>query len=1189
MKIKKPSESTPPQVESSEGSFRLLFHHHPLPMWVYDLETLAFLEVNNTAVKNYGYTRKEFLTMSVKDIRPPEEITRLLTHLTKKRSAVQYSGEWRHKLKNGRIIDVEITSHTIQYNGRHAALVVAMDITQRKQAENTLQKSESSLRAVLHSAADGILAVSNENEVLYTNERFVQMWRIPQEIMMSKNDSVLLQHVLDQLRDPQSFLRKVQELYKSEKDSFDTLYFKDGRVFERLSCPLMQETTMQGRVWSFRDITERKRAEEALQESETQYHRLIETMQDGVYRSSHEGKFLEVNPAMVKILGYGSKEELCAIDIKSQLYFTPEDRESAALDEKFQEMAIFRLRKKDGSEIWVEDHGRHIVDDDGKVLFHEGVLRDVTERLRAEEALRESEEKFRTIYNESPIGIELYRADGIQITANKASLDMFGIPDESEIQGFNIFDGTSLDDEKKEKLRRGESVAYQSVLDFEKIKKLKQYKTNKTGKAYFDYIITPLLDAVQKTIHGYLVQVQDITERKRSDLERNVLFEIAHGITTTSNLDELLNLVHFSLKKVLFAENCFIALHDTTTGLFTFPYFVDQFDAPPAPQSLEKSCTAYVFRTCRPMLITQEDFEQLEKQGKVASIGTPAPEWLGVPLRTPSKTIGVLVLQQYEEKKTYTQHDIEFLTSIGNQIAQAIERKQAEESLLKLRKAINTSGDAIFLTDINGTFTFINPTFTAIYGYTADDLIGKFTPRILKGGVLKAEYYKLFWETLTTKREIRAEITNKRKDGTHVLIETLVNPILDEEENIIGYLAIQRDITERKKGEEKRKSLEGQLQQAQKLESLGTLASGIAHDFNNILGIIIGHASLLERLPAERATIQKNVEAITKASMRGAGLVKQMLTFARKTDVLFEPIILNDIVEEMKKLMAETFPKTITLTFQLERNLPFIEADATQVHQVMLNLCVNARDAMPNGGTLAVTTYLESGEVLRGTHSKATAENYIVLSLADTGMGMDEETQRRIFEPFFTTKERGKGSGLGLALVFGIMETHNGFVIVHSGLGKGTTFQCYFPVPQKTEEHAQINEKVIEEIPGGSETILVIEDEEMLRELVKVFLESNGYTVLTAEDGMEGLAVFERQKNTIGLVISDLGLPVFGGDELYRKLTKVNPHVLMILASGYIEPGMKAKLLGEGIKEFIQKPYNPDEVLRAIRRVIDNK
>ena len=426
----------------------------------------------------------------------------------------------------------------------------------------------------------------------------------------------------------------------------------------------------------------------------------------------------------------------------------------------------------------------------------------------------------------------------------------------------------------------------------------------------------------------------------------------------------------------------------------------------------------------------------------------------------------------------------------------------------------------------------------------------------------------------------------RKHSGELTLNLTLSGIRLAEEEEEEGLLVMD-DITERKRVEQEERSLEEQFHQVQKLESVGTLATGIAHDFNNILCIIIGHASLLEGLPANPDTIKKHTEAITKASIRGADLVKQLLTIARKSDVVFKSVILNDIVTEVARLLGETFPKTIAVSFHLEKDLPLIEADATQLNQVLLNLCVNARDAMPNGGTLTITLHREPGEMIRTRLPKATAHEYIVLSVADTGIGMDEATRLRIFEPFFTTKERGKGTGLGLSLVFSIMESHSGFIDVQSAPGKGTTVLCYFPVSQKPIGLEQVKDQSAEGVPGGSETVLLVEDEEMLRELAKAMLEAKGYTVLTACDGEEGVEVYQRHQTEIQLVISDLGLPKFGGDKLYRKLKMLNPRVHMILASGYIEPGMKAQILGEGVKAFIQKPYNLNEVLQAMRSVLD--
>jgi CheY-like chemotaxis protein len=317
------------------------------------------------------------------------------------------------------------------------------------------------------------------------------------------------------------------------------------------------------------------------------------------------------------------------------------------------------------------------------------------------------------------------------------------------------------------------------------------------------------------------------------------------------------------------------------------------------------------------------------------------------------------------------------------------------------------------------------------------------------------------------------------------------------------------------------------------------------------------------------------------------------MLFARKTEPLLESVKVNDIITEITKLMQETFPKTITISTTLQKDLPTIVADAGQIHQVFLNLLVNARDAMPSSGTLSISTRTIDGKAVSSRFSKVTRDRvtrqYVQIEVTDTGIGMDEATRQRIFEPFFTTKSIGKGTGLGLSVVFGIVQHHNGFIDVRSIPGEGTSFVLYFPITERAPEIGQRVSKSIEEIPGGTETILVIEDEEMLKDLVKVSLVSKGYTVLTAEDGMQGVEMYQSRQKEIAVVLSDVGLPLLSGPDVFRKIREINPEAKVILASGYFDPEMKSEMFKAGLKNFIQKPYMPDEVLQKIREVIDTK
>jgi PAS domain S-box-containing protein len=384
----------------------------------------------------------------------------------------------------------------------------------------------------------------------------------------------------------------------------------------------------------------------------------------------------------------------------------------------------------------------------------------------------------------------------------------------------------------------------------------------------------------------------------------------------------------------------------------------------------------------------------------------------------------------------------------------------------------------------------------------------------------------------------------------------------------------------------KRKRLEQQLIQTQKMEGLGTLAGGIAHDFNNILAIILGYTNRLETLRAKPSEVPGAIKVIKDAVDRGAALVQQLLTSARQTEARFSSLDLNALVRELEKMLQATFPKMIDFELHLHPNLPVITADRSQIHQVLLNLTVNARDAMPNGGTLTLETSMTPGTELTEFFSGAGSQNYACVKVRDTGTGMTRQVKSHIFEPFFTTKERGKGTGLGLSVVYGVVNNHRGFVQVESEPGAGTTFMVYLPFEHFMAESGAGAARKIQRRSNAPQTILLVEDEEMLRELGKTILEGEGYRVLAAKDGMEAVELFEANRDDIGLVVCDLGLPRLGGREAFLKMKESRPSVRAIVASGYLEPSIRSELLKAGVIDTIQKPYDFSYLLEKIRSAI---
>ncbi len=504
---------------------------------------------------------------------------------------------------------------------------------------------------------------------------------------------------------------------------------------------------------------------------------------------------------------------------------------------------------------------------------------------------------------------------------------------------------------------------------------------------------------------------------------------------------------------------------------------------------------------------------------------------------------------------------------------------QAEEKVRQLSRAVEQSPVSIVITDAAGKIEYVNRKFSEATGYSPAEVLGN-NPRILKGGSKSKEEYRELWDTISAGREWRGEFINKKKDGSLFTEYASISPVSNGDQRITHFVAVKEDITERK-------ALEERLRQAQKMESIGTLAGGIAHDFNNILGIVLGHASLLEQTGDDRARRASSIQAVQQAVDRGARLVRQILTFARKTEILVEPVNLNEIIGELVRMMQETFPKTISFGADLDPRIGAIEGDRTQLHQTILNLCVNARDAMPSGGSLSVTTRSIGGSVVRAQFPEAAGENYVHVCVADTGSGMDEATRLRIFEPFFTTKDPGKGTGLGLAVVHGIVRSHAGFIAVDSAPGRGAAFHLYFPVPGGGMSVSAAAEEEQCDEPGGKETVLIVEDEEALRDLLTMLLTGKGYTVLTANDGHEGVRLYSEMQKEIAIVVSDIGLPGLDGTGAYRRMREIHPGVKVILASGFLEPKSRADMAAAGVRGFIHKPYSSGEILRKIREVLD--
>jgi PAS domain S-box-containing protein len=961
------------------------------------------------------------------------------------------------------------------------------EVTERHDTASAL----SLLRATFESTADGILVVGRDGRVSAYNHRFVQMWQLPDSVLASGDDQQLLDYAMGQLKDPDGFVRKVQELYgRPEAESFDVLEFRDGRVFERQTQPQRLGVDVVGRVWSFRDVTVRRRAEAALRASEERYRAFISQSGEGIWRFELE------HPIPVGL---------------------PED---AQVDQLY-------------------DYG------------YVAECNDVMARQIAAQAAHEL------------VGTRL--------------LEMFDRADpqnEGVLRAF-IRSGYRLTDvESHRRDRRGRPRVF-------------------------------LNNIVGLVEHGFLVRAwgsrRDVTERKRAERVQAATYRISEAANAHGNLDDLYASIHRIVADLMPARNFYVALLDAAQRRLVFPYFVDEIDTNFDPKPLGKGLTEYVLRTEEPLLATPDVYERLLRAGEVELVGAPSIDWLGVPLRGVAGTFGALVVQSYGEGVRYGEEEKRILQFVSTQVAQAIERKAADEALRqaeeRYRTFIEQSTEGVFRIEHEGVAVDLpveqqidaiyatariaecNDAMAHMYGLNqARELIGK---RLADLHDLLDPVNRQFMEAFVRGgyRLVDAETHERDHDGR---IRYFLN-------NTVGFVAdgmlvrawgTQREVTERRR-------LEDQLRQAQKMEAVGRLAGGIAHDFNNILTAILGTTQLIQRdLPDAYPELKGDVEEIRKAATRAADLTRQLLAYSRRQVLAPKVLDVNAIVAGLNGMLRRLIGEDIRLETRLDAGIPAVKADPSQLEQVLLNLAVNARDAMPRGG--AVTIGTTTGSLAAGALAPQVPEQsgrFVVLSVTDTGTGMSAETRAHLFEPFYTTKEVGKGTGLGLATVYGIVKQSGGYIIVDSELGHGTSIRIYLPV-------------VAEQVPApeppvpprewrGTETLLLVEDEEGVRTFARRALEDSGYQVLMAASGADAMDLARRHSGPIHLLLTDVVMPGLSGRELAEQLVAERPDVRVIFTSGYTDDETVRHGVREAETAFLQKPFTPEQLGRRIREVLD--
>lgn len=551
-----------------------------------------------------------------------------------------------------------------------------------------------------------------------------------------------------------------------------------------------------------------------------------------------------------------------------------------------------------------------------------------------------------------------------------------------------------------------------------------------------------------------------------------------------------------------------------------------------------------------------------------------------LPLRIHGQVIGNLSLEA-TEMHYFAPEEVNLAWSVADQVGGALAHARLSQLHRRLSTVVEQAAESVMITDTAGVIVYVNPAFERISGYTQAEVVGQ-TPRLLKSDQQPPEFYRELWTTICAGEVWRGRFINKNRDGGFYVEDATISPVRNEGGVIVNYVSVQRNVT-------RELQLEDQYRQAQKMEAIGRLAGGVAHDFNNMLVIINGYSEiLLRRHLSDNDPVRKFIEEIHQAGERAAGLTRQLLAFSRKQLLQPEVLDLNEIISELEKMLLRLIGEDIELITRLRPGLGQIKADPGQIEQIVMNLVINARDAMPNGGTLIIeTANVELDETYTNQHTDVQPGPYVMLAVSDDGVGMDAATQAHIFEPFFTTKGVGQGTGLGLATVFGIVKQSDGDIWVYSEPGQGTSFKIYLP---RVDEPMTVFESqpIPAELPGGLETILLVEDEASVRILARRILEMNGYTVLDASNGGEALQLCAQKSGPIHLLVTDVVMPGgFNGRELAERLQSLRPDLKTLYMSGYTDDAIVHHGVLGSEMHFIQKPFSPRALAQKVRQILD--
>ena len=1088
------------------------------------------------------------------------------------------------------------------------AVVLQAEITERERAEDALRESEERYRNGFENHAAVMLLIDPDNgEIIEANEAAVNYYGWSHERLKKMK----IQEI--NTLPPEDVKKEMKNVHTEKSIHFEFRHRRaDGSI--RDVEVFSSKISVKGKDLLhsiIHDITDRKQAEEALRQSEEKYRLIAENTADVISINDMNLRFTYVSPSIMRIRGFTVEE---AMEQTLDQIMTPESLKIAlaTFDEEIKLEASgiadpVRIRtmeleeyRKDGSIIRVEASLSFLRDKDHKPVAVLATTRDITERKWAEDALRRNEQTLRRTFDQAPLGAAIMSLGNRFLHVNAELCRITGYS-EQELLALDFPAITHPED-----LERNVELTRDMVAGkFDSFQMDKRY-LRKDGKIIWVRLFARIVkDASGKPLH-FFPMVEDITDRRQAEEalrkseessrrlaeENAVMAEIGRIISSNPDIQEVFKLFTEKAKSLLPYDRISINLINKDGDTLVNRYV--EGDTAPGRNvgevfPMAGTLTERVIQSRKGFLFGSQDENEVAADfpGLVPEVRAAFRSFLSIPLISRDQPIGALHFRS-KKYRAYEDKDLKVAETIAAQIAGAIanaqlfsERKRAEEALReseeKYRSLVANAMDAIFIAQ-DEKIKFPNPKTLALSGYSEEELSRMPFINIVhpddRKAVLDRYRRRIAGENLESVQTYRC----LNRAGEVVWVQ--VNAVLTLWEGRPATINFLRDITHEK-------MLEGQLLQAQKVEAIGTLAGGIAHDFNNILSAIIGYAELAGFDIPENSQAKYNLEQSLKASQRAKDLVQQILAFSRQGKQERKLLNPKPLIQEGLKLLRASLPATIEIRQDIEKDLGTIKADPTQIHQVLMNLCTNASHAMSeHGGVLEVSlSKVDTDGSLSASSAGIEPGPYLRFRVSDTGHGMAPDVLKRIFDPYFTTKEVGKGTGLGLAVVHGIVKSHGGGIAVFSEPGKGTTFDVYLPRVEAFEAPSA-TDKMEAIIPGGQERVLLVDDEQAIVEIGQRLLEYLGYQVVVRTSSLEALELFRGRPDRFDLVITDMTMPNMTGDRFAREIWKIRPGIPVILCTGFSERITEEKAKAMGIREFVMKPLVIKDLAQALRRAL---